>query len=167
MNVELDFVFLNDAVAHCFQMQLAHTAQNGLPVYRSCPDSDGRVLFSKIAQSSLKALAVSIPAGADDRRDYGTVVGVRFAQGVASQIYIPQRNSRMTQSNCMRRSILRIPGAALREVFFIRATLAATIALLSRRTISERHRHPGPATDKHGLHRAAFGTQGFHEFFHC
>jgi hypothetical protein len=83
-NLDLDFVFTDDAVADYFQVQLAHTANGRLPVWRYRFDSDGRVLLNKFAECSLKTLTVIISLRPDDHTDYGTLVGARFAHGGAT-----------------------------------------------------------------------------------
>src|SRR5271167_597257 len=72
-NVELDFVFIEDAVADQFQMQLAHPADDGLPPYGLCFNSNGRVLLDKIAQRSWKLFEVIIAPRTDGHRYYGAV----------------------------------------------------------------------------------------------
>jgi hypothetical protein len=80
-NVELDFVFMQDAVADYLQMQIIHPAENGLPVDRFCLDSDGRIFLNENAQRPLKLLAVTTDPRTDSHRYYGPVVGLRFAHG--------------------------------------------------------------------------------------
>jgi hypothetical protein len=72
---------MHNTVADYLQLQLTHTADDGLSVYTLCRDSDGRVLLGKIAQCTLKALAVIISFRTDDHRYYGTAGGSRFSHG--------------------------------------------------------------------------------------
>jgi hypothetical protein len=65
-------------------MQLAHSADYGVPNYGFCLNSNGRILLGKIAQRSLKPLAVIIAPRTDGHRYYETVLGVRFHHGAES-----------------------------------------------------------------------------------
>lgn len=78
-NLELDLVFVQDAVADDFQMQLAHSADDGLPDCGFCLNSDGRICLGKLAQCSLKLRAVIIAPRTDGHRYYETVLRARFA----------------------------------------------------------------------------------------
>jgi hypothetical protein len=82
-DVELDFVFIQNAVAELFQMQLAHPADDALSLLGFRFNSDGRILLGKMVQCTLEGIAVINAPWTDDNRYYGTVLGVRFAHGAA------------------------------------------------------------------------------------
>jgi len=82
-NVERDSVFTHDAIADDFQMQLAHSADDGLSARGSWCNSYGEIFLGQLAQRALQSLAVIASPRTDDHGDYWAVLGVRFVHGAA------------------------------------------------------------------------------------
>lgn len=108
-NVDLDFVFLPNAVADHFELQLAHPADDGLTVYGFCLNSYGRILLREGAQRPLKVLAVIRRPRTDGHRDNGTALGVRFGHGTALLVTVvsvpPGVSSERRADTCCKQAI--------------------------------------------------------------
>jgi hypothetical protein len=60
-NIDLDVVFTQDAIADDLQVQLAHSADDGLPVCGSCRNSDGGIFPGETAEDLSEGLVVGVP----------------------------------------------------------------------------------------------------------
>src|ERR1700733_13529320 len=80
-NVQLDFEFVQDAVASHFQMQFIHPADDGLPAEKLCLDLDGGVFLGDDLQGALELLVVAIAPWDDGHGYYGTGWEGGFAHG--------------------------------------------------------------------------------------
>jgi hypothetical protein len=72
---------MQDAVASHLQMQIIHSAEDGLAGERVCLDLDGGVFLSDDSQGALEVLVVTIVPWADGHGYYGAGLGVGFAHG--------------------------------------------------------------------------------------